>query len=166
MILHPFLCLFFRKLNRFGVDGLLHRDTQIVPKNDFFVEQYEPSEGLENIWTPYPLEEVDFNAGGTYSQYNWELFFHAPFLLAKQLTNNQRFEEAQKWYHYIFDPTNTSDEDIPKRYWITKPFYEKEDEDYEKEKIKRLMRKLAGDWTDFNSACRYWPGGRIHSIRI
>ena len=28
------------------------------------------------------------------------------FLIANRLNGNQQFEEAQKWYHYVFDPTS------------------------------------------------------------
>ena len=41
---------------------------------------------------------------GAYSSYNWELFFHAPLLIANPLSKNQRFEEARDWYHFIFNP--------------------------------------------------------------
>ena len=37
--------------------------------------------------------------------YNWELFFHAPLYIAQLLSQNQQFEDAQTWFHYIFDPT-------------------------------------------------------------
>ncbi|MDR0307053.1 MAG: hypothetical protein LBI42_09495 [Chitinispirillales bacterium] len=49
---------------------------------------------------------VDFNYGSPNGIYNWELFFHAPFLIAKQLSANQRYDEALEWFHLIFDPRN------------------------------------------------------------
>ena len=58
------------------------------------------------------------------AQYNWELFFHAPLLIASRLTKNQRFDDAQRWFHYIFDPTDASPDDTPRRFWRTRPFYE------------------------------------------
>jgi hypothetical protein len=75
-----------------------------------------------------PREDVDFTFDGAYAPYNWELFFHTPFLIATQLSKNQRFEEAQKWFHYIFDPTATDSPDQsgapgPERFWRVKPFY-------------------------------------------
>ena len=39
------------------------------------------------------------------SIYNWEVFFHIPLLVATQLSRAQRFEEAQLWFHLVFDPT-------------------------------------------------------------
>ena len=54
---------------------------------------------------PDTLDDYDFTSGGAYSVYNWELFFHLPLLLAEKLRREQRFEEAQRWYHFIFNPT-------------------------------------------------------------
>ncbi|HYU75255.1 MAG TPA: hypothetical protein VEL31_21510, partial [Ktedonobacteraceae bacterium] len=60
--------------------------------------------------------------------YNWELFFHIPMLIATRLSKNQRFEEAQHWFHYIFNPTDSSSEEPPKRYWKVLPFQTTENE--------------------------------------
>jgi hypothetical protein len=40
-----------------------------------------------------------------YSIYTWELFFHVPATLAGKLSQSKQYEEAMKWYHYIFNPT-------------------------------------------------------------
>ena len=72
---------------------------------------------------PYPVEDIDFSATGAYSIYNWELFFHAPMLIATTLSQNQQFADADAWFRYVFDPTNDSpDELIPQRYWKVLPF--------------------------------------------
>ena len=42
-----------------------------------------------------------------------EIFFHIPALIANHLNSQGRFEEAQRWYHYIFDPTSTETIPIP-----------------------------------------------------
>jgi hypothetical protein len=85
---------------------------------------------------------VDFSFSGSYSCYNWELFFHAPLLIADRLTKNQRFEEAAKWFHYIFNPTDTSSEPTPQRYWQTKEFFEKTSEEYQQERLGSLFNLL------------------------
>jgi hypothetical protein len=58
--------------------------------------------------TPIPSSQdrefLEFNAGGAFSLYNWELFFHVPLYIATLLSQNQQFEHAQRWLHYIFDP--------------------------------------------------------------
>ena len=41
------------------------------------------------------------------------LFFHVPLLIADAAEQEPAFEEAQKWFHYIFDPTDTSDYAVP-----------------------------------------------------
>ncbi len=38
---------------------------------------------------------------------------------------NQRFDEALRWFHYIFNPTST-DGGGPERFWKIKPFYEEQ----------------------------------------
>ena len=146
---HPYVCLFIKNLSRKGIDGLLERSTQTNPPTLFDFNVYlkvdsQPSR-RELILDPLPREEVDFSFGGAYSQYNWELFFHAPFEIAVKLTQNQRFEEAQKWFHYIFDPTSTSDvtgspgDPKTRRYWQTKPFFERMAADYDKQRIEKLL---------------------------
>jgi len=35
------------------------------------------------------LVSIDFALNGSYSAYNWELFFHAPLMVAERLTQNQ-----------------------------------------------------------------------------
>jgi hypothetical protein len=48
--------------------------------------------------------------------YYWEIFFHAPFLIAQALNLGQQFETAKTWYEYIYDPTGVSP------YWKFLPF--------------------------------------------
>src|SRR5271165_5137424 len=53
-----------------------------------------------------------------YANYNWELLYHIPVMIAVHLSNNQRFEEAQKWFHLVFDPTSTDTKvPPPMRFW-------------------------------------------------
>ena len=146
---HPYACLFTRELNRYGIDGLLQRPIQIEPQTfyqpqarpEYFEADYGPHDVVAR---PYPNDDVDFSFAGAYSLYNWELFFHAPLLVADRLSKNQRFEEAQKWFHFIFDPTDRSERSIPapNRYWRTRPFFESDD----RRTIQDLMLLLsAGD---------------------
>jgi hypothetical protein len=76
--------------------------------------------------------------------YNWEVFFHNPLLVATQLSQAQRFEEAQRWFHLIFDPTTNDVELDPtreldsSRYWRFLPF-----RDGEGRAIDKLLQELA-----------------------
>jgi hypothetical protein len=149
---HPYVCEFIKNLNRVGISGLLTPENQRwleelpVPlpdtdDNTLFHRLYAPNgynfiSDTGNVDRPYPREKVDFSNTGAYSLYNWELFFHAPMLLANRLSKNQRFEEAQRWYHYIFNPTSdTKTEPSPQRYWKVMPFKETE--------VKRIDTLLA-----------------------
>jgi hypothetical protein len=55
-----------------------------------------------------------------YSIYNWELFFHTPMMLADALSKGRQFEDAMKWYHYVFSPMASGTDD--KRFWRFSPF--------------------------------------------
>lgn len=53
-----------------------------------------------------------------YANYNWELMYHIPVMVAVHLSKNQRFVEAQKWFHLVFDPTSRDPTTAPPaRYW-------------------------------------------------
>ncbi|MDJ0796432.1 MAG: neuraminidase-like domain-containing protein [Calothrix sp. MO_167.B12] len=76
-----------------GIDGLLSLESQLIPEPEFrpFVNQ---------------SNSLDFD--GAYGAYFWEIFFHIPFLIASTLNAHQRYNEARKWYQYIFNPTKPS----------------------------------------------------------
>ena len=101
----------------------------------YFEKTYQPTKYVD---APYPKHNVDFSYGGAYSLYNWELFFHAPMILAGRLSQNQRFAEAMQWYHYIFNPTDDSQELTTQRYWKVLPF-----RDVEKLRIDHLLGILS-----------------------
>jgi hypothetical protein len=141
---HPHVCEFMERLYEDGLTGLLKRSTQQLDndKNGFvFAKRYDPT---GEVAFPYPKEDVDFE-NGPYALYNWELFFHIPIFIATSLCNNQRFEEAVQWFHFVFNPT-TGEQAMGahrlQRFWKTLPFYENTDP--EKDQIQELLLTLAG----------------------
>ncbi|MQT75393.1 Tc toxin subunit A-related protein [Pseudomonas helleri] len=57
------------------------------------------------------LQPLDFH--GAHGKYYWELFLYLPWLIAYRLNMEQRYAEAQKWLHYLFNPgckTDVNDE--------------------------------------------------------
>lgn len=144
---HAYTALFIRELNRSGLEGLLNRRIQRFPQsyypgNNFsFKTSYGPTNSSAADATT-EQDIVDFSRYGAYSIYNWEIFFHAPLMIACKLSQNQRFEEAMRWFHYIFDPTSTDALGVPQRYWITKPFFEQNSEDYRKQRIEKLLANI------------------------
>jgi hypothetical protein len=102
-----------------NVELLGGKPLPVLFRKIFTDAQYAPTDLVEH---PYPARDLDFSSSGAYSVYNWELFYHVPLAVAVQLSKNQRYEEAQRWFHYIFDPTDDSDGPTPERFWKVKPF--------------------------------------------
>jgi hypothetical protein len=109
-----------RRLFAGGVDGLLRLDSQILPELPF--NRYAPNWPL----VVPPVADLDFTSA--YGQYFEEVFFHIPLLIATRLNANQRFEDAQSWFHYVFNPTIDKAESVvvpTDRYWRYLPFRNK-----------------------------------------
>ena len=114
---HPFVGELIEKLNESGLAGFLDPEYQRNLEKDFFTDFYTPAAG-PTVAVNFSRKEIDLGIGGPYANYNWELFFHVPLTIAVHLSSNQRFAEAQHWFHYIFDPTsNDTRVPAPLRYW-------------------------------------------------
>jgi hypothetical protein len=119
---HPFTGDFIAKLNKTGIGGFLDVDFQDRLDKPFF-DEYQPTPNGtdETMFIEEPTTDLDLYTDGAYAVYNWELFFHAPLLVAVHLSKNQRYAEAQKWFHYIFDPTSNDPVTVPNkphlRFW-------------------------------------------------
>jgi hypothetical protein len=106
---HPQAVGFLRLLQAYGVPQLLSFQAQKLThpaldnerRQKSFFENYYPTLGVS---TQYPVADVDFTLKGAYSDYNWELFFHAPLLIAQRLSEAGQFEEAERWFKLLFDP--------------------------------------------------------------
>lgn len=137
--MHPYVGAVMQELLKRSVRGLQAADTDYLKKPDgsfqtlpdgsprprlyaevFTKQQYDPTELVE---TAYPVHDLDFTPAGAYSVYNWELFFHVPLTIGVHLSKNQRFAEAQQWFHFLFDPTDDSDGPTPERFWKVRPFH-------------------------------------------
>lgn len=109
------------KLSTEGLDGLFDyafANAMFTTDEILFSTEYQPTSHVD---ARYPESKLDFSYDGAFSLYNWELFFHIPLLVANKLMQDQKFFEARKWYHYIFDPT-TSRTGGSERYWNFIPF--------------------------------------------
>lgn len=144
---HPYAQRLVSELIVADVAGLQRLDTDVDLRRTFFTATYNPQLVIAEVdpalcgdspvavvATPgrgatlpedgLPVQDLDFDyQSGAYAVYNWEIFFHVPFIIALHLSNNGRYSDAQHWYHYIFDPTDNSDPSLgPKRFWKFKPF--------------------------------------------
>lgn len=143
---HPLVCMLRKTLYKDGIPALMSRDTQLFTDTTFdFNGNYAPNTAV--IPQPFPIEDLDFDSDGSYSAYNWEMFYHVPMMLATRLSTDQKFEEAMVWYHYMFNPTGALPGDVPEKYWVTKPFYRTHIGDYVAQRIDTLLYKIADPTT-------------------
>ena len=132
---HSFTRLFWNQLSAGGFDLLYTPNLQENP------DQIDPSGAdvfsfggwygpvTSRVWwdhddvTGQDRQYLDFNYNSAFSVYNWELFYHIPLYIAQLLSQNQQFEDAQKWFQYIFNPTlqPSTAYPSPQCYWIPKP---------------------------------------------
>lgn len=92
-----------RQLFENGIEGLLNIDFQSglaearlpVTLNETLVVSYADSFSVGKLDTK-----------GSLGVYFREMFFHIPFLIANHLNSQGKYADAQRWYHYIFDPTS------------------------------------------------------------
>ncbi|MBP1990484.1 Tc toxin subunit A-related protein [Paenibacillus eucommiae] len=114
---HPFVGKLIEKLNKESLSGMLNPDHHESWAAEFFDSFYTTLDSKLVKVNHFPIE-MDVRTGGPYANYNWELLFHIPLTIAVHLSKNQRFAEAQKWFHYIFDPTTTDvSVPAPQRFW-------------------------------------------------
>jgi hypothetical protein len=139
---HPQLCEFVRALNRYGIPGLLTPENQSLVGPPATGSPYQPDP--DNVESPWPDLAVDFHPGGAYSLYNWELFLHVPMLISDRLRQEQRFEQARRYLHYIFDPTTDDTGPAPERFWRVRPLRD----NYALDSAHELMELLSYTGTD------------------
>ena len=133
---HPYVDELIETLNNDGMPGLFDVEFLNKLKEPLSNSPYIPD---PKFVKKFPGESIDVSDDGTYSIYNWELFFHAPVSIAVHLSKNQRFSQAQKWFHYIFDPTCTDmDVDPPQRFWKFLRFREETKTEFIQEMMKAL----------------------------
>ncbi len=145
-IYHPFTREFLGELGSGGLERLYTRETQYLDGEDLNA-YYQPNSShlVPEQATDIIREQVNFENYHGYGIYNQEIFFHIPLMIATELSENQRFEEAMQWFHFIFNPIgvpynrNTAGSEEVSRYWITKPFFEQTNAGYQENLIQNLL---------------------------
>jgi Tc toxin complex TcA C-terminal TcB-binding domain len=124
---HPLVGKLIQQLNQTSVAGMLDPDflnSIADPNANWFWSDYNAlTPASKSVAISAHPRDIDVTIGGPYANYNWELLYHIPVMIAVHLSSNQRFNEAQKWFHLVFDPTST-DASVPPpmRYWKCLPF--------------------------------------------
>ncbi|MFP3033741.1 MAG: neuraminidase-like domain-containing protein [Wolbachia sp.] len=85
-----------------GPKRILTLDSQKIEQLKF--ERFQPGDAVIDN----PPDILDFS--GAYGIYLWEIFFHIPTLIAWHLNQEQDFAKARKWYQYILNPTNDTNQ--------------------------------------------------------
>ncbi|MHC2863783.1 hypothetical protein ACVIYH_004861 [Bradyrhizobium diazoefficiens] len=167
---HPFVCMMKRCLSAGGFEQLMNASPLRWERKD---KEGKPTNEFDRLFKPEPIvlrplpEETtgfEFDRNDGYANYNWEVFYHLPSLVSQKLVLGQKFEDALRWFHFVFNPTGIKlppegyGEDAampaaPKgvgRYWITKPFRNRSDANnpYDKttyvgQRIETILRLLA-----------------------
>jgi hypothetical protein len=127
---HPFVGDLIQQLNKKSLADMLDPtflagldrssdDDKAAPNSLFklFKDFYKAIDNNNLVKVEGFPKDIDLRQGGAYANYNWELFFHIPLTIAVHLSKNQRFAEAQRWFHLIFDPTCTDNVPTPQRFW-------------------------------------------------
>ncbi|MFI7641492.1 hemopexin repeat-containing protein [Nonomuraea sp. NPDC049400] len=106
-----------RRLLVGGVPALLAPETQEIDELPSFSTTTTGSTTIKvssEVAGVPASTHLDFQSAN--GRYYWEIFFHAPLLIAQALNTAQRFADAKTWYEYVFDPTEQD------RYWRFLPF--------------------------------------------
>lgn len=187
---HPFTEIMLRQLRKYGVKGLLDPlynqsdESKLLYRqsgtNKNFEGDYSPSTYVvdeigkgQNKKNVYPKEEFGFEPSDGYSMYNWEVFYHAPIMIATRLMENQKFEEAKVWLEYIFNPNEVDyfntysdpvakEEQTPHRFWKVKPFREYCDS----EPMDRIVRFVEGGDEKLNRMIEVWQNNPFSPYAI
>lgn len=160
---HPQVGDFRRILRTGGLSEFLSLRSQRLPAARWYGDLRPDRNTIPSANDP--KLDVDFDLNGSYSLYNWELFFMLPFAVANELSKQQRFREAREWFHYVFDPTSDDDSAEPgqiltpgQQVWKFRPFRTLDGT----ASIQRLVRDLAdstvtsAEKTEFLAAIGKW----------
>ena len=116
---HPFVGRLIARINDATGDPIaaaLDPTTLDSWTTPYSSSEYTTASGFVNV--ALSPKAIDLDHALPYAGYNWELLYHIPVAVATHLSQNQRFAEAQRWFHYVFDPTSKETTvDAPARFW-------------------------------------------------
>jgi hypothetical protein len=102
-------------------DAALSRSTQMVADGG---ETFRRMFGLPAGSSGIPAEMVEFDRHDVFASENWETFCHVELGLSSVLTRHNRFAEAQRWLHSVYNPLTASASPAePWEAWQFLPFY-------------------------------------------
>ncbi|MFQ8433664.1 neuraminidase-like domain-containing protein [Amaricoccus sp. W119] len=96
------------------------------------------------LWQDQVSGASSFDLSVPNACYGWEVFFHAPLIIADQLSKQQRFEESERWLRMLFDPTSGGVGSDPKRFLKFRVFKELDPRNDVTNQLKLLAQAAAG----------------------
>jgi hypothetical protein len=115
----------YKLLGARDVGRLLSPDAQQAPINTLLgvgsLGDFVPPSAQPKV-DPRKSPLVQFDLSQPNASYNWEVFFHVPIAASIFLSRQQRFEDARKWFHFVFDPTTSDTGSGRERFWRFLPF--------------------------------------------
>jgi hypothetical protein len=108
-----------RRLFDRGIPGLLATGFQ-----EFSAEPALPitPDPARLVVAPAPPSRGRLDTDGPVGTYLREIWLELPYLIAGQLNARQRYAAAQRWYHFLFDPTSSGDAADADRVWRYRGF--------------------------------------------
>ena len=100
-------------LHNSGIEGLLTPEAQKTKESVPSFDLSDPS----RILFDEVFERIELDFKGAFGNYYREIFFQIPFLIANHLNSVGKYEEAQHWYHYIFNPLASNDDGEGNKSW-------------------------------------------------
>lgn len=126
---HPLACDLANLAESRGVASVFSARIQLKERDEVYRGRNKTSLHQETALKKFPKFALSFDEEqDAYAGYNWEIFFHAPFLIAMKFAGEGKFEDALTWFHYIFDPIGVDEGDLVDdkpartRFWKTQPF--------------------------------------------
>jgi Tc toxin complex TcA C-terminal TcB-binding domain/Neuraminidase-like domain len=115
----------YKNISGGNIEGLFQIKTQRPPTNlQFNMSELETYLPIQLPIDPRNMgEQTHFELIQPNALYNWEVFYHLPIAAAIFLSRQQRFEEARRWFHFVFDPTTNDASTGRERFWRFLPFH-------------------------------------------
>lgn len=169
---HPYTNLFWHEIFNGGLASLYQPALQASPAtvdpshsdNFSFQGTYSPVPG--RVHWGEDGEIIDFTRSAPYSVYNWELFFHLPYYIAQSLKQNQQFDDALAWLHYIFNPTAPGPLPEPQRFWVTLPFSTLTTAQVAQQNINNLLTAVNQNDVDAIGQVLSWQANPFNSFLV
>jgi len=123
---HPLACELVNRAEGRGVASVFAGHLQDLKRDDVYrgrTRTWLSDEAIKRF-SVYALSFVE--GRDAYAGYNWEVFYHAPFMIAMKFSSEAKFEDSLRWFQYIFDPigvdASAEGDQHERQFWKTQPF--------------------------------------------